>query len=236
MKTRLIIWTLCSCFSLVLTGQDTQLYGTIPMILFKKGVNNQLDYTLALSSEMNAIDKKSGENRYTAKVLNLNVETALSYDLNPNLNLAGGFLFRLRDPFNRTNTELRPWQQLTIIHRLEQYRTRQRLRIEERWTGSTLDFDLRLRYRVSMDFPLEGERLDNKEFYLNLSTEALVTPTSERAFFFWESRTYFGLGYQFNERQRLEPALEFRTRKINEAGRRRHFLFFRLVWVAEIGA
>ena len=219
-----------------LHGQDVQQYGSIPMLLLKKEVNDRLDYTVAFSSEMNAIDRRSAGERYPAKVLNLNLESALSYDANPNLNLAGGFLFRLRDPFTGTTTELRPWQQLTTIHRLGKYRLRNRLRAEERWAGIDLDFDLRLRYRISTDFPLDGERLDNREFYLNISAEALVTPTGSQAFYFWENRTYFGLGYQLNDRHRLEPALDFRTRRRDEAGNRRNFLFLRLVWVADIGS
>lgn len=222
-------------FSLRAFAQDTQLYGLIPTALLKKKVNDRADFSLALSSEMNAVDRQLGDQRHTAKVLNLNLESALSYNANPDLNLAAGFLFRLRDPFNGTTTELRPWQQLSTIHRLGKYRLRNRLRTEERWAGSELDFNLRLRYRISTDFPLEGERLDQREFYLNFSTEALLTPTSARAFYFWESRTYLGLGYQINERQRIEPALDFRSRKVDDEGHRRHILFLRLIWVAEVG-
>lgn len=232
-----ILWiVLCSLIPLTALAQDRQLYGTIPMLLLKKDGGEQLSYTLALSSEINAIEREFTDRRFTAKVYNLNLEPALSYDVNPNLNLAAAFLFRLRDPFTGTTTELRPWQQISLIHRLGKYRLRNRLRMEERWAGSDLDFNLRLRYRISADFPLEGERLDSREFYLNLSTEALVTPTVTRAFYFWESRSYLGIGYQLNDRQRLEPALDFRSRKVDEKGNRRHTLFLRLVWVAKVGS
>lgn len=216
-----------------LTGQDAQLYGSIPMILVKRDLKDQLDLSVTLSSEMHAFDRKTGGERYSAKVLNLNLESALSYDANPNLNLATGFLFRLRDPFTGTTTELRPWQQITDIRRLGKYRVRNRLRAEERWVGSQPDFDLRLRYRISTDFPLAGERLDNREFYLNLSTEALLTPTRKMPWYFWEHRTYLGLGYQINDRHRLEPALDFRTRKMDATGRSRRILFLRLIWVSK---
>lgn len=232
-----ILWiVLCSLIPLTALAQDRQLYGTIPMLLLKKDGGEQLSYTLALSSEINAIEREFTDRRFTAKVYNLNLEPALSYDVNPNLNLAAAFLFRLRDPFTGTTTELRPWQQISLIHRLGKYRLRNRLRMEERWAGSDLDFNLRLRYRISADFPLEGERLDSREFYLNISTEALVTPTVTRAFYFWESRSYLGIGYQLNDRQRLEPALDFRSRKVDEKGNRRHTLFLRLVWVAKVGS
>lgn len=235
MNGKLIWIVLCSLIPLAAMTQDRQLYGTIPMLLLKKDGSERLNYTLALSSEINAIEREFADRIFTAKVYNLNLEPALSYDMNPNLNLAAAFLFRLRDPFNGTTTELRPWQQISLIHRLGKYRLRNRLRAEERWAGSDLDFNLRLRYRISADFPLEGERLDKGEFYLNLSSEALVSPTVTRAFYYWESRSYLGIGYQLNDRQRLEPALDFRSRKVDEAGNRRHTLFLRLIWVAKIG-
>jgi hypothetical protein len=210
------------------------LYGLIPSVLFKKEVNDQLEATISFSSEMNAIEREFADKRVTAKVNNLNLEGALSYDADPNLNLAGGFLFRLRDPFTGTTAELRPWQQASLLRRVGKYRLRTRLRVEERWRGSDLDFDLRLRYRISADVPLEGQRLDSREFYLNASTEALLTPTRDRAFYFWQGRIYLGLGYQFNDRQRLEPALDFRTQKVDETGRRENILFLRLIWVNKL--
>lgn len=230
-----MFWLTILGLPLLLGAQDRQLYGTIPMVLLKKNGGERINYSLSFSSEINAIERKFSDRLFTAKVDNLNLESAISYDLNPNVNLAAAFLFRLRDPFTGTTTELRPWQQLSLIHRLGKYRLRNRFRIEERWSGSELDFNLRLRYRLSADFPLEGERLDAREFYLNVSSEALLTPTQKRAFFFWESRTYLGLGYQLDERRRIEPALDFRSRKVDAAGNRRHILFLRLVWLAEIG-
>ena len=235
MRNWTLFWLAVLGLPLLLGAQDRQLYGTIPMVLLKKNGGERMNYSLAFSSEINAVERKFSDRLFTAKVDNLNLESAISYDLNPNVNLAAAFLFRLRDPFTGTTTELRPWQQLSLIHRLGKYRLRNRFRIEERWSGSELDFNLRLRYRLSADFPLEGERLDAREFYLNVSSEALLTPTQKRAFFFWESRTYLGLGYQLDERRRIEPALDFRSRKVDAAGNRRHILFLRLVWLAEIG-
>lgn len=219
------------------SGQNTQLYGTIPGILLRSKFN-KLNIALAINSEINVVERNTEQGAFPTEVINLNLESLVSFDLNPNINLAGAFLYRFRDPFTGGGTELRPWQQITLIHRLNQYRLRNRLRLESRWVKSSnaedYNYNLRVRYRFSTDFPLEGERLDDKEFYLNLSTEVLLTPTTDRPFYFWESRTYAGLGYRLNNRFRLEPALDFRTRRVNDLGARRHILFMRFLWIAKI--
>lgn len=234
-----VIWPLLLVMPKDLFSQEPQLYGVLPAVLLKSDINDRLSYSLQLSSETNAIHRNSDRRHFPARAININLEPALSFDADPNLNLAGGFLLRFRDPFSNTSLELRPWQQVTLVHRLNQYRFRNRLRLEQRWTenrgAETYDFNLRARYRFSTDFPLEGERLDDREFYLNISSEALITATSGQPLYFWENRTYLGLGYQFNSRNRLEPALEYRIRRIDKAGNRRRFLFLRIVWVAKLG-
>ncbi len=240
MKERIIYFLLGAFigYSQHISAQDVHLYGLLPAALLKKDISERTDFAVTFSSEINAISKSTTDRDYPAEVLNFNIESVISTDVNPNLNLAGGFLFRLRNPLEGISTELRPWQQITLIHRVEQFRIRNRFRAEQRWIasgeGGRYDFDLRLRYRLSTDFPLQGTRLDNKEFYLNLSLAAHLTPTTDRPFYFWEGRANAGLGYKLNDRHRLEPALELRSRRIDEKGNRRHFLFLRFTWVGAL--
>lgn len=240
MKPPFSIWNSCWLFialPLISFAQDVQLYGTIPSVLLKSSTQ-KVDYTFGISSEINAITRTVNGRQYPAEVLNLNLESAISYDTGPNFNIAGGFLYRFRNPFTGMSSEIRPWQQITFISRLEKYRVRNRLRLEERWVESRSEknfgFDLRVRYRLSTDFPLQGERLDNKEWYLNFSTEAHITPTIKQPLFFWENRTYLGLGYRVSDKKRFEPALEFRTRKRDRLGNRQHILYVRLLFLADI--
>lgn len=200
----------------------------------------EIEYALSSASEINTLSKSLGERTFPAEVLTLDLSALLSYNSGPNLNLAGGFLYRFRDPFSGSPTaEIRPWQQITFISRLQKFRLRNRFRVEQRWRESSstgeFAFDVRLRYRLSVDFPLSGERLDDKEFYINLSNAVLIMPTLDRPLYFWDYRASAGLGYRINDRQRLEPGLEFRTRRISDSGDRRHFLFFRLQYITQFG-
>lgn len=207
--------------------KDVQLYGLLPGILVSADAG-QTKYSFGISSEINAVSKRLEGRDFPAEVMNLNLEGALSFDPDPDINLAAGFLYRFSDPFTDRSAELRPWQQITLISRLRKYRLRNRFRVEERWISDgegRFELDIRLRYRISADFPLQGERLDAKEFYLNFSNEFHLTPTIDRPLYFWENRTYLGIGYRLNDRQQLEPALDFRTRKLNDSGSRRNFFF-----------
>lgn len=239
------IGLLCCCLvfflsiSVVFAQKDVQLYGLLPGVLVS-GDWGEVQYALSSGSEINLVSKNLEGRSFPAEVMTLDLSALLSYDYGPNLNLAAGFLYRFNDPFSGAVTnEIRPWQQLTTIHRAGKYRIRNRFRVEERWRESAatgnFNFDIRLRYRLSADFPLSGERLDDREFYLNLSNEILVMPTLDRPMYFWDYRAYTGLGYRFDNRHRLEPGLEFRTRRINEVGNRRHFLFFRLQYITKFG-
>lgn len=222
----------------VAAGQSVQLYGVYPAALIKGDLGDRLGFSIGASSEVNAIGRTIDNREFPAEVLNVNTEAAVSFDAHPNINLAAGFLFRINGPFTDGSTELRPWQQVTAISRLGVVRLRNRARLEQRLlpTDETemRRADLRLRYRLSGDMPLEGERLDAREFYLNVSTEAMFTLTRARVIFFRETRSYVGVGYRFASGQRLEPGLEFRARRINADGDRRHFLFLRLTWITHL--
>lgn len=243
MEKRIILLGVCLVFCLsvatVFGQKDVQLYGLLPGVLVT-GDLGELQYAFSSGSEINLVSKSLEGRSFPAEVLTLDLSGLLSYDSGPNLNLAAGFLYRFNDPFSGSVTnEIRPWQQVTTIHRAGKYRIRNRFRMEERWRESSstrkFNFDIRLRYRLSVDFPLSGERLDDQEFYLNLSNEVLVMPTIDRPMYFWDYRASVGLGYRFDGRHRLEPGLEFRTRRIDEVGNRRHFLFFRLQYITKFG-
>lgn len=239
MITRLLVrpWMLLAGLTCVsaLPAQTIQLYGLYPTVLVKGDLGQRLDFSVGLSSEINAIDRMIDNREFPAEVLNVNGETALSFDAHPNINLAAGFLLRVNGPFTDGSAELRPWQQITAISRLGAVRIRNRARLEQRLIkrqhSGMRRADLRLRYRLSADLPLQGERLDAREFYLNMSSEAMMTLTRSRVLYFWENRSYLGLGYRFANGQRLEPGLEFRQRRINDVGERQHFLLLRMTWI-----
>jgi hypothetical protein len=213
-------------------AQNINLWGILPSISYQKALNNYLNLNLNTDSQINAIERNYDEQTYPAMMNNMNFTAGIGYQYSPKLHLAASFMLRLQEPFTdrKLEYELRPWQQLTLIHRLEKYRIRNQFRIEQRvFTGQENNFDIRLRYRLSNDFPLSGEKIDVGEAYINLSYEILSMPTREEFLYFNSQRPYMGIGFILDEYNRLEIGPEFRTQRINESFRENVY-FMRVFW------
>lgn len=210
--------------------QDINLWGTIPSFSLQGPLNDYLNYNLNIDNQINAIEKFYGDNDFPRQVNNTNFTTGIGYRYSPHLHLAASFLFRITRPFNNKHEyELRPWQQFTLTNQINKYRIRNRFRMEQRWFTHEDNFDIRLRYQLSTDFPLAGEKIDVGETYLNLSYEILSIPTRDEFLRFLNQRPYAGLGMRLNEQNRLEMGPELRT-QIIESGVRRNVWFLRLTW------
>lgn len=231
---------LASCLAcLPATAQDLRIFGFVPNIQVDGKLAGELDYFFQTGSEIHFLETTGDQSEAATEWLTFDLAGGVSFDAGPDWNFAASFLARRRSPFSgQAGKELRPWQQATHSARFGKYRLRNRLRAEQRFVqrrdGDDFEFDLRLRYRLSLDFPLNGERLDDREFYLNVSAEWLLTPTRERALFYHNPRGYAGLGYRFNQKNRLETGPEFRTRNAEDDGSDEHILYWRATWVKSI--
>ena len=213
-------------------GQNVHLYGMLPSIGYQKKLNNYLSLNLNTNSQTYVIERNYDGETYPAMVKNINFATGINYQYSPHLQLAASFLFRMREPMAEgpMRYQLRPWQQFTLIHRLDKYRFRNRFRIEQRiFTGQKDNFDIRLRYRLSTDFPLSGKEIDVGEAYINLNYEIVSVPTMERFLYFRSQRPYAGIGFQLDNYNRLEIGPQFRVEKM-ENGFRENVIFLVLSW------
>ncbi len=112
-------------------------------------------------------------------------------------------------------------QQYAFYFRFSKYRLGNRLRTEQRFYPDT--YKNRLRYRLSLDFPLSGERLDVKEIYFVSSNEVLVNFNAHTNDV--ENRLGAGIGWKFKNSNKLQLQLQYRASKIgldNES----HAIFF----------
>jgi len=220
----------------ILCAQDELALGYLPTFQFDGQLSERLEYFFQSGSEMILQEQLDGQFQSNPNILSIDIVPGIAFDWGTNWNIAAAFLARRRNPFSGSaGSELRPWQQVTHISRVGKYRLRNRFRAEQRFVqrqqGDDFRLDHRLRYRLSVDFPLSGERLDDKEFYLNTSLEWLLTVTRERFFFYGNKRATGNLGYQFNKKNRLETGLELRSQKLNEAGDVRQTWFLRTTYV-----
>ena len=67
---------------------------------------------------------------------------------------------------------------------------------------------LRLRYRFSGELPLQGQSLNEGEWYLISSAEQIASV--ERSKWEWEQRLSSAFGYYFNAKNKVEIGLDYR--------------------------
>lgn len=220
-----------------LIAQDELVLGFLPNVQVEGRLSGRLDYFLQTGGELALLEKTEGEALYeNTKLLNLDLVPGISFDLGTKWNMAAAFVARRRNPFSGApGTELRPWQQATHILRLGKYRLRNRFRAEQRFTqrekGDDFALTHRLRYRISVDFPLNGDRLDDKELYFNGSAEWLVTLPREQFFFYRNTRGSASIGYQFDNQTRIENGLELRSQNLNGMGDTGNVWFLRTTFI-----
>lgn len=144
-----------------------------------------------------------------------------TYNLSYNKSLSLGIQYRLRENIDGGSNELRLTQQYNYTKSSLAVRYGHRFRLEQRIL-STLTI-LRLRYRFSLDFPLNGEQLDLKETYLIASMEALLS-TSKNIRPEVDHRTTAQIGYLLSNSIKIQLGLEYRFENFDSATEEKLFL------------
>lgn len=141
--------------------------------------------------------------------------------LQDNQSVAFGLMYRVRESFDGGADELRLTQQYNITSKPLTVRYGQRFRLEQRITSITTTH--RFRYRFSIDFPLQGEKLDVGEPYLVTNAESLlsIAKTIQPQY---DVRLTLNLGWKMSDASKLQFGLEYRSEDFNQE--LEHVLFF----------
>lgn len=144
-----------------------------------------------------------------------------NYKLQDNQSISFGVLYRSRNPFDDGSNELRLTQQYTIQSRPYVIRYGQRFRTEQRITSIRTVH--RFRYRFSIDFPLQGEKLDVGEAYLvgNLETLMSLAQMQQPQY---DTRFTINFGWQLTTKTKLQLGSEYRLEDFSQGLER--VLFF----------
>ena len=150
-----------------------------------------------------------------------------------NTNLGVGYLIRIleNEAIHRTI------QQFSIVRQFNNFRLAHRFSADQSFNlNPNQEFKLkyaeyRLRYRISAEFPLNGQSVDAREFYLKINNEYLYGwQNSDNDI---EIRVVPLLGYNFVDKSKLELGLDYRLDSIlNDTTRNSFWLsinwFFRI--------
>ncbi|PWN05704.1 DUF2490 domain-containing protein [Rhodohalobacter mucosus] len=141
----------------------------------------------------------------------LEPQFVMSYSVSTRLKLGGGYYYRWSEPLrDGYRYEHRLLQQVGYVSYIGDRRLAHRLRLEQRIRSSS--YQNRLRYRLSYDFPLQGERLDPGERYIILKNEIMTAFNAAEADA--ENRVSVGLGWFINRSYKFELNAQYRTQDI----------------------
>ena len=145
-----------------------------------------------------------------------------------NTSLGAGLMYRFRRGIDSSGeNELRLTQQLNITSSPLIVRYGHRWRAEQRiFPDLTVH---RFRYRFTLDFPLEGEKVDVNEAYLILNTEALLSVAEGRDPQY-DQRFTAALGWLLKDDIQVQAGLEYRFEDYTEATRPVLFLNSSLIF------
>jgi hypothetical protein len=113
-------------------------------------------------------------------------------------------------------------QQFSTITKLENLRLAHRFLSDQTYFANR-PLSIRLRYRIGLELPLQGETVDEKEFYLRFANEYLLAyrkPNLDA-----EIRVFAGSGYVLNKTFRLEAGVDYRAENILSGFVNRFYLF-----------
>ena len=144
-----------------------------------------------------------------------------TFKLNYYNKISFGIYYRNRDWFETGSDETRITQQYNYLKQKLGVRYGHRFRSEQRILDNKTIF--RQRYRFAVDFPLNGEKLDIGEAYMVNALEGLLSlskPSKPET----DIRTSTQIGWQINEKLKLQTGLEHRLETFNKKAEHKLFV------------
>ncbi|MGX9985716.1 DUF2490 domain-containing protein [Soonwooa purpurea] len=125
--------------------------------------------------------------------------------------------------------EHRVWLQYTLTNRIKSLKFDHRLRAEQRFFHNAITDEntntQRYRYRLSATLPLNNTKVQPGTIFANAFEEVFVGPQDQ---FFKRSRTFAGIGYQFNDNMNATSGYMFQREFASKGNATLHFLYFAL--------
>lgn len=198
-----------------LKAQSELTFGFLPEISVSHRWAEKWRVSGQLESMQQSFMNRNQERLEGYEYIRTDATSLLTYQLSPNWGIGLGGLAR----FENGDFVFRSIQQVTFNKRSTSLRFGHRLRTDQTFEPQS-DIRLRLRYRFSLEIPLQGQTLNNGEFYTLWSAEQIgIYQTRELD---WEQRLSGVLGYYINSNHKVEFGLDYRLDKfLDNPGRHR---------------
>ncbi len=195
--------------------------GILPEISLSYQWSEKIQQTVKIESMHEMYTPDSQEPRYYYE--QTDVQIFLEGRINPFIRVAGGYQYRFEGQGENAHRSI---QQISFLQRKQGFRLGHRLRTDQTFVPSEA-IQWRFRYRLSAEVPLQGQSLDDGEFYLKFSGEPIFSVhDAEREL---ETRLSTSLGFLIHAGNKLELGPDYRLEDIMTKGAG-HDLWMKLGW------
>ncbi|MPL97698.1 hypothetical protein SDC9_43891 [bioreactor metagenome] len=187
-----------SAMSVYCNAQSSFQYGIIPSINIIKKFPKNWSANFKAESRQSIYNQKL---KYDYLLTDFSL--VVTKRIAANTTVGGGYLLRAEDG----EFENRTIQQISFSKKYSGFRMAHRVMTDQTFAKNSKP-ELRLRYRISSEIPLEGQSLDVKEFYLKINNEYLNSWQGDE--YDLEIRGVALLGYSVSTVNDLEIGVDYR--------------------------
>jgi len=179
-------------------AQSSSELGILPTININKKLQRDWSVNFKTESRQSLI---KDDFRYDYLLTDLSIAAAKKTGINSSI--AVGYLLRIDEKGIRN----RAIQQVTLLKRYPDFILAHRFSADQTFQKDTR-MEWRFRYRISAEFPLSGQSVDPKEFFLKFSSEYLNSLQGKE--YDLEIRSAGFIGYVITPKNKLELGLDYR--------------------------
>ncbi|WP_378411597.1 DUF2490 domain-containing protein [Rhodocytophaga aerolata] len=192
-------------YSVASNGQGSYQSGILPVLNVNKSISEGWSANVKWESRQSLASGQSlNESRTEFRYILSDISLITSKKVGLNNSLAGGYLMRIRgDKWIH-----RAIQQFTLVKRYSTLRLSHRFSTDQTFDPEELT-ELRLRYRITVELPLEGASVDPREFYVKINNEYLNSFQGKT--YELEIRTVPLLGFGFTDSNKIEVGIDYRA-------------------------
>ncbi len=187
-----------------LWAQSSYVTGLLPSLNINQRIDKHWKVNYKVESRLLGSEGRFSEPAPLSVRHNLtDLSVIFSRDVGLNNSLAGGYLLRLE----KGGPGQRLIQQYTLVRSYDYFRLAQRFSSDQTFSKEEAA-EVRLRYRISFDIPLNGQEVDAREFYLKINNEYLNS--LQEGSYGLEIRLVPSLGFAFNDNNKVELGVDYR--------------------------
>ncbi|MDY8137327.1 DUF2490 domain-containing protein [Aquimarina sp. 2201CG5-10] len=207
-KILFIFFTILSCCKI--QAQSEFSTGLLPGVRISTKISDQIKWINGLQSRHILTDNTKVKS-FDYEYILTDISSLISIKIGAHGVFNTGYLIRFQDD----EVIHRSIQQYNLVQNLERLRIGHRFATDQTFnTNKSPQF--RLRYKISLEKPLAGDKIDPKEFYLKLGNEYLGIYQSNDTEL--EIRVLPFIGYEINHKNKVELGIDYRLSDFFNSG------------------